>query len=52
MTRTTARGILAAQATRAMRLAAADDVLFNELPLDDLRDRVEQLHRQYLRWAN
>jgi dephospho-CoA kinase len=52
MTRATALGILAAQATRATRLAAADDVLFNELPLDDLRDRVEQLHRQYLRCAN
>jgi len=52
MTRATARGILAAQATRATRLAAADDVLFNELPLDDLRSRVERLHQHYLGCTN
>lgn len=43
-----ARAILAAQASRAQRLAAADDVLFNEAPLDDVGVRVERLHRRYL----
>lgn len=42
-----ARGILAAQATRAERLAAADDVLFNEAPLAEMSGRVERLHRRY-----
>jgi dephospho-CoA kinase len=52
MTRATALGILAAQATRATRLAAADDVLFNELPLDALSSHVEHLHRHYLRYSH
>ncbi len=43
-----AREILAAQATRAQRLAAADDVLFNEAPLPAIAERVERLHRHYL----
>lgn len=47
----TARGILAAQATRAQRLAAADDVLFNEAPLADVSRRVELLHERYLQLA-
>ncbi|HTN47956.1 MAG TPA: dephospho-CoA kinase [Burkholderiaceae bacterium] len=51
MTQATARGILAAQATRAQRLAAADDVLFNELPLPELQNRVEALHANYLQRA-
>jgi dephospho-CoA kinase len=46
-----ARGILAAQATRAERLAAADDVLFNEAPLPVIAERVERLHRRYLELA-
>jgi len=48
MDRATALGILAAQATRAARLAAADDLLFNEGPLDDLQARVERLHHHYV----
>ncbi len=48
MDRATALGILTAQATRAARLAAADDLLFNEAPFDELRTRVEHLHRHYL----
>jgi dephospho-CoA kinase len=44
-----ARGIIAAQATRAERLAAADDVLFNEAPLEELRARVRRLHEAYLK---
>lgn len=43
-----ARGILAAQASRERRLAAADDVLFNEAPLDEIERCVERLHRRYL----
>ena len=43
-----ARGILAAQTTRAQRLAVADDVLFNEAPLAEMSARVEMLHRRYV----
>jgi len=43
-----ARGILAAQATRAARLAAADDVIVNDGDLAALRDRVSALHSRYL----
>jgi dephospho-CoA kinase len=47
-----ARGILAAQATRAQRLAAADDVVFNEAPLEHLSARVARLHAAYTRGAS
>ena len=46
-----ARAILAAQATRARRLEAADDVLFNEAPLDEIDARVDRLHQRYLQLA-
>jgi dephospho-CoA kinase len=46
-----ARSILAAQATRPQRLAAADDVLFNEAPIDEISARVETLHRRYVEQA-
>lgn len=46
-----ARGILAAQATRAERLAAADDVLFNEAPLAAISARVDRLHQRYVELA-
>lgn len=46
-----ARAILAAQATRARRLEAADDVLFNEAPLDEIEARVHRLHQRYLELA-
>ena len=49
--RQVAQGILAAQATRADRLAAADDVLFNEASLDDISARVEELHERYVEQA-
>jgi dephospho-CoA kinase len=39
---------LNAQATRAQRLAMADDVLRNTGRVDDLREQVAKLHRQYL----
>jgi dephospho-CoA kinase len=43
-----ARGILAAQATRAARLAAADDIIVNGGELSELRDQVAKLHAKYL----
>jgi len=46
-----ARAILAAQATRARRLEAADDVLFNEAPLEQIEARVDRLHQRYLELA-
>jgi dephospho-CoA kinase len=46
-----ARKILAAQATRAARLAVADDVIVNEGDLAPLRDQVAALHLRYLELA-
>lgn len=43
----TVRGILAAQASRAHRLAVADDVVFNEAPLEEIAVRVDRLHARY-----
>ena len=43
-----AKAILAAQASRAIRLQAADDVLPNVGSLSELRHGVDQLHRRYL----
>ena len=42
-----ARTILAAQASRAARLAVADDVILNDGDLEQLRGRVEFLHARY-----
>ncbi len=46
-----ARAILASQASRSARLAAADDVLQNNGTVTDLRQSVDRLHEQYLRLA-
>lgn len=46
-----ARAILGAQASRAVRLARADDVLRNEGDLASLLDQVDRLHRHYLQLA-
>jgi dephospho-CoA kinase len=46
-----ARAILASQASRSVRLAAADDVLLNAGTVTDLRQAVDRLHPQYLRLA-
>ncbi len=46
-----ARAILAAQADRASRLKAADDVLVNSGTVRELREAVDRLHQQYLRFA-
>lgn len=45
------RAIMATQATRAQRLAAADDILDNGTDLDGLRAQVDALHERYLELA-
>jgi dephospho-CoA kinase len=45
------RAIMATQATRAARLAAADDVIDNSGDQAQLRREVETLHRRYLQFA-
>ncbi|HNC51802.1 MAG TPA: dephospho-CoA kinase [Accumulibacter sp.] len=42
------RAIMATQASRAQRRAAADDVLINDGGLDALLPQIEALHRRYL----
>ncbi|WP_321883482.1 dephospho-CoA kinase [Paraburkholderia bannensis] len=52
-TREQVLAIIARQATRDARLAAADDVIVNDnVTLDALAQDVEQLHRRYLALAN
>jgi len=46
-----ARRMLAAQSSRAERLAIADDVVVNGGTLDDTREQVLALHQRYLREA-
>jgi dephospho-CoA kinase len=46
-----AQRMLAAQAPREARLAAADDVIVNDGDIASLRDQVERLHLQYVRAA-
>lgn len=45
------RQIIAAQATRAERLAAADDVIENDGTVTELNQEVDRLHERYLRLA-
>ena len=45
------RAIMATQASRAERLAAADDVLLNDGDLDSLRDQTDTLHERYVAMA-
>jgi dephospho-CoA kinase len=45
------RAILATQATRAQRLAAADDVVANDAGLAALEEQVAALHQRYLHLA-
>lgn len=47
ITRDAALAMLAAQATRAARLAAADDVIVNDSDIQALRAQVERLHARY-----
>jgi dephospho-CoA kinase len=46
-----ARAIVASQASRSARLAAADDILANTATVTDLRQAVDDLHARYLRLA-
>lgn len=51
LTHAEVEAILAAQAGRAVRLAAADDVIDNTGSTGGLRDRVHALHAQYMTQA-
>lgn len=51
MTRTQVEAIMAAQATRAQRLAAADDIVDNNLDAAALQPQIERLHASYLALA-
>jgi dephospho-CoA kinase len=51
ITRDAARRMLAAQVSREARLAEADDVIRNDGDIAVLRDRVQELHRDYVRAA-
>ncbi|HMA12722.1 MAG TPA: dephospho-CoA kinase [Steroidobacteraceae bacterium] len=51
LSREQAARIIAAQASRAARLAAADDVILNESGASTLAPQVEALHQRYLRLA-
>ena len=45
------KAIMAAQPSRQQRLEYADDVIVNDASLDELDERVEELHQQYLELA-
>ena len=45
------RAIIASQATRAARLAAADDVIENRGTIDALRKQVAAFHEKYLQYS-
>ena len=51
VSREQAQSILDAQASRAQRLARADDVLVNEGSLGELQRKVDELHPRYLTLA-
>ena len=51
VSREQAQASLQAQASRAARLAIADDVVTNTGCIDDLRDQVEALHGRYVQLA-
>ncbi|UVW29568.1 dephospho-CoA kinase [Massilia sp. H6] len=51
LSETQVRAIMAAQASREQRRAAADDIIVNDDGLDALRPQVLALHAQYLRLA-
>ena len=46
------KAIIASQATRAARLAAADDVIENRGTIDALRKQVAAYHRKYLEYSS
>ena len=45
------QAIMASQASRAQRLAVADDVIINDKPLPTLATEVERVHQRYLSMA-
>lgn len=45
------RAIMAAQASRAERLAVADDVIHNDNGMDALESQVAELHKRYAEWS-
>jgi len=45
------KSIMQSQASRALRLEKADDVLLNDGSLENLKEKVEALHRVYLELA-
>jgi dephospho-CoA kinase len=51
-TQAQARAILAAQASRSVRLQVADDVLVNTGSVAELREAVDRLHERYLAMAS
>jgi dephospho-CoA kinase len=51
LTEAAVRAIMATQAERAVRRAAADDIVDNDGNVETLPARVERLHRQYLALA-
>src|SRR6202167_2426077 len=51
-TQAQARAILAAQASRSVRLQVADDVLVNSGSVAELREAVDRLHERYLAMAS
>jgi dephospho-CoA kinase len=51
VTREQAQASLSAQATRAQRLAMADDIVRNTGRVDELEERVAELHEKYVRMA-
>lgn len=51
LTREQVLAIMHNQASRQQRLAAADDIISNQGPLDIIRAQVVQLHQQYLAYA-
>ena len=52
LTEAEVRRIMSAQATRAERLAQANDVIVNDADISALRSMVESLHQQYLAAAS
>ena len=52
LTADTVQAIMATQATRAARLAIADDVIVNDGALADVTDAVLRMHQHYQRLAS
>jgi dephospho-CoA kinase len=44
----TVRGIMAAQVSRAMRIKMADDLIENEGTLEELHQKIVEIHKKYL----